>query len=100
MNDQDHVISFKEAIELGKYEPEYLCRYDEWQKIDRHVQFQFITQALTNRRRQLRLQWAGLNNQLDFSKKPYLKDALKKVEQAMKDLNADEERLFVEFAGS
>lgn len=100
MTDSTMGLSFKEAVEMGKYEPTYLSQYKEWAKYDRQIQIQFITQAISNRRRLLRLQWAGLNNQLDFSKKPHLKEALKKVEQALRDLNADEERLFVEYAGS
>jgi len=59
-----------------------------------------LTQALANRRLQLRRQWAGLANQLDFSKKPLLADAQKKVEKALRELNDDEERIFVRYAGA
>jgi len=93
-------LSFKEAIAMGKYEPSFFAEYPEWVTFDRAIQFQYISQGIANRRRLLRIQWAGLNNQLDFSKKPYLKTAVEKVEKAIKDLNEDEERLFVEYAGS
>ena len=93
-------LSFKEVINMGKYEPEYLAQYPEWATFDKQIQFQYITQGIVNRRKQLRTQWAGLNNQLDFSKKPQLKPALQRIEQALKDLNADEERLFIEYAGA
>lgn len=93
-------LTFKESIDLGKYDEEYLNQYQEWRDMDRQIRFQFISQALKNRRLQLRTQWAELANQLDFSKKPYLKEAQKKVEQALRDLNDDEEQLLVEYAGS
>lgn len=93
-------ITFKEAIELGKYEPEYLSQFPEWQTFDRQIQYQYVIRAIQNRRKQLRLQWANLSNQLNFSEKPHLKTASKKVEKAISDLNADEERLIVEYAGS
>jgi hypothetical protein len=92
-------LSFKEAIAMGKYEEEFLNQYDEWKNLDEHIRYQFIIAAIGNRRTQLRQQWAGLANQLDFSKKPHLKEAQKKVEEAMRFLNNEEERLRVEYAG-
>lgn len=94
------LISFKESIELGKYEVEYLSQYKEWQELDRHLQYQYITQALVNRRRQLRLQWALMANQPNYSKKPHLATAQKKVQKALQDLEIDEELLMVEYAGA
>ena len=94
------MITFKESIQLGKYEPEYLNQYKEWQELDRHLQFQYISQAIINKRQQLRLQWARLANQPNFSKKPHLAEAQKKVEQALRDLDENEEKLMVEYAGS
>ena len=93
-------LTLKEAIDLGKYEPEFLSQFPEWEKLDRQIQYQYILKAIDNRRRQLRLQWANLANQLDFSTKPHLKEAQKKVEKALQDFNADEEWLIVEYAGS
>ena len=100
MNESKLFLSFKESIEMGKYEPSYLAQYEEWNSFDKQIQLQYIVQGIKNRRKQLRLQWANLNNQLDFSKKPYLQSALQKIEQAIKDLNDDEERLMVEYAGA
>lgn len=99
MNNNNLPLTFKEAIDMGKYEQEYLKQYDEWQNMDDHIRFQFISKAIENKRRQLRIQWANLANNLDFSKKPHLKEAQKKVEQAIRDLNDDEEMLQVEYAG-
>ncbi len=99
MPTNQRLISFKESIELGKYQTEYLEQYKEWQELDRHLQYQYIVQAIINKRRQSRLQWARLANQPNFSKKPYLTDAQRKVERALQDLEDDEERLMVEYAG-
>ncbi len=100
MTTTPRLISFKESIELGKYEVEYLSQYKEWQELDRHLQYQYITQALVNKRRQLRLQWALMANQPNFSKKPHLAAAQKKVQKALQDLEIDEEQLMVEYAGA
>lgn len=100
MSDKTRIITFKESIELGKYEPEYLSQYQEWQELDRHLQFQYISQAIINRRRQLRLQWAQLANQPNFSKKPHLATAQQKVVTALQKLDVDEEELMVAYAGS
>jgi hypothetical protein len=100
MNDQALPLSFKEAIEMGKYDEAFLNQYSEWRGFDRQIKLQFITKALTNRRLQLRKQWASLANQLDFSAKPHLLEAQKRVEQALRELNQDEERILVEYAGS
>ena len=100
MTTTPRLISFKESIELGKYEVEYLSQYKEWQELDRHLQYQYITQALVNKRRQLRLQWALMANQPNFSKKPHLAVAQKKVQKALQDLEIDEEQLMVEYAGA
>lgn len=94
------IISFKESIDLGKYQVVYLSQYPEWKELDRHLQYQYIIQAITNKRRQLRLEWAKIANQPNFSKKPQLLTAQKKIEQALRDLDTDEEYLMVEYAGS
>ncbi|MBP7876130.1 hypothetical protein KA012_04010 [Candidatus Woesebacteria bacterium] len=99
MNSSTPLLSFAESIELGKYDQEYLSQYQEWRELDRQLKFQFISKAIKKRRLQLRLQWANLANQPNFSKKPHLLDAQKKVEQALSDLEKDEEVLMVEYAG-
>lgn len=99
MSSSPRIISFKESIELGKYDAEYLSQYKEWQELDRHLQYQYIVQAIINKRRQLRLQWARLANQPNFSKKPELVTAQKKVEAALVELDRDEEKLMIEYAG-
>lgn len=92
------LITLQKAVEMGEYEPKFLSGFAEWHSLSRHAQFEFIRQALDNRRRHLVSQWAELNNVLDFSKKPYLKQGLKNLEEQMKVLDADRERLYLEYS--
>ena len=66
-------MTLQGAVELGEYKPEYLATFPEWHTLSRHVQFQFIREGLDNRRKQLTVQWAEINNILDFRLKPHLK---------------------------
>lgn len=91
-------ITLQKAVDLGEYEPEYLATFPEWHTLSKHVQFQFVKQGLDNRRRQLWLQWAEVNNAPDFRLKPYLAETLKKIEEHIKKLDLDWERLFVELS--
>jgi len=92
-------FDLEKAIELGEYDPEILQNYPEWQSLGKHAQYQLIRRGLKNRRTHLRMQYAEVFNQPDFSRKPYLKPALKKIEVALKELTAEEERMQIEFAG-
>ncbi len=91
-------MTLAKAIEMGEYDPDYLATFPEWYTHPRHSQFQLISKALDNRRKHLLVQWAELNNVLDFSKKPHLRDALKNVEQQLRKVRGDKERIFVEFS--
>jgi hypothetical protein len=46
----------------------------------------------------LQVQWAEINNQIDFSQKPHLKLALKNIEKQTTDLTKDEEKYQVEYS--
>lgn len=91
-------LTLKKAIELGEYDPEFLATYPEWHTYSRHVQFQHIRKALDNRNRQLVVQWAEVNNMLDFHKKPYLKVALKNIEKQLALVEKDREKLYLEYS--
>lgn len=91
-------LTLQKAIEFGEYDPEYLSNFPEWHELGRHAQFELIKQALINRRQHLLLQWAEINNMLDFSKKPHLKPALKNIEKQLKQVETDRERLYVEYS--
>ena len=70
-------MTLQKAIELGEYNPDYLSTFPEWLTLSRHIKFQYIRDAIESRRRHLITQYAEINNILDFSKKPHLKEALK-----------------------
>ncbi len=91
-------MTLQKAVDLGEYEPEYLATFPEWHTLSKHVQFQFIKQGLDNRRRQLWLQWAEVNNTPDFHLKPHLAVAIKNIEKQIKKLDGDWERLFLEYS--
>jgi len=92
-------MTLQKAVDMGEYEPEYLATFPEWHTLSKHVQFQFIKQGLDNRRRQLWVQWAEVNNTPDFHLKPYLTITLKNIERLIKKLDDDWEKLFVKYSG-
>ena len=92
-------FTLEKAIELGEYNPEVLSQFGDFKVLSRHSQFQLIGQALKNRKRQLWMQWAEINNQLNFSKKPYLEEGLSKIKGQLDELDEDEERLLLEYSG-
>lgn len=91
-------LTLEKAIELGEYDPEKLSHFAEWQILSRHAQFELIKQALENRKHQLWQHWAELNNQLNFSKKPYLKTALQNIQEQIDQWKQDNERLYIEYS--
>lgn len=91
-------MTLQKAVDLGEYEPEYLATFPEWHTLSKHVQFQFIKQGLDNRRRQLWVQWAEVNNTPNFHLKPHLAIAMKNIEKQIKKLDEDWERLFLEYS--
>src|SRR6185369_13519677 len=91
-------MTLSQAIEMGEYNPEYLSTFPEWHQLSKHTQFQYIRMATDNRRKQLLMQWAEVNNMLDFRLKPELKETLKNIEAQMKKLTKDREQLYVEYS--
>ncbi|OGM28924.1 hypothetical protein A2962_00265 [Candidatus Woesebacteria bacterium RIFCSPLOWO2_01_FULL_39_61] len=91
-------MTLQKAIEMGEYDPEYLATFPEWHELSRHMQFQYIREALDNRNKHLITQWAEINNMLDFRLKPNLAMALKNIEAQLKKLDKDKERLYLEYS--
>lgn len=92
------IISLQSAINFGEYDPNYLKTFPEWHKLSKHMQWELISKAIKNRRRQLWVHWAEVNNQPNFSKKPHLKAALENIQMQVALLQDDEERLQVEYS--
>ncbi|PWU23088.1 hypothetical protein C5B42_04150 [Candidatus Cerribacteria bacterium 'Amazon FNV 2010 28 9'] len=93
----DYRMTLLKAVELGEYDPQVLARFPEWHQLGRHAQFQLVRKGLTNRNFQLQSTWGEINNQLNFSKKPHLHQALRNIEKQIHELREEEDRLFVEF---
>ena len=91
-------MTLQKAVDLGEYDPKYLATFPEWLTLSKHVQFQLIRQALENRRHQLLSQWAETNNMLDFSEKPYLREALKNIKSQLDRVEADREKIYLEYS--
>ena len=85
------VITLQKAVDMGEYEPEYLANFAMWHSLTHMMRWYYIREAIKNRKRFLLMQWAEINNTLDFRIKPELKDALKNIEK-------DEEWLQIAFA--
>lgn len=92
------VMSLQKAVDMGEYDPGFLAKFSEWKLLSRHVKLQFIRQGLDNRRKNLLMQWAELNNVLDFSTKPQIKVALRNVEKQLKELEDDREKIYLEYS--
>ncbi|NMB57486.1 hypothetical protein GYA19_06165 [Candidatus Beckwithbacteria bacterium] len=86
-------INLKKYIEMGEYEPQVLSQFEEFNKLSPHLQWELVRQAIKNRWVILQLRWADTANQLDYSKKPHLKETQKGIQRQMKQLQLDEERL-------
>jgi len=91
-------LTLEKAVELGEYDPDFLANFPEWHKLNRHIQFQYIRQALENRRKQLLTQYAELNNVLDLRNKPDVWKAIGNIEKQLRHLLEEKERLFIEYS--
>lgn len=91
-------MTLYETIDYGEYDPKYLATFDEWQTLSPHVQWQLIRKALDIRHTQLITQYAELCNALNFSKKPAVQEAARNVDQKLKTLALDKERLYIEYS--
>ena len=91
-------MTLQKAIDMGEYDPDFLATFPEWFSLSRHIQWEMIRQGLKNRTRHLRLHWAELANQPDFSQKPHLVAAMKNIQRQLGELQHDEEKLQVEYS--
>lgn len=91
-------INLEKAVEMGEYDPGYLSGFVEWHNLTKNMQWQYIRRGIQNRRRLLRLNYAEIFNQLDFSKKPELANALGNIQKQIEELQKEEERLQVEYS--
>ena len=91
-------MTLQKAVDMGEYDPKYLSTFPEWYTLSRHIQFQFITKANDNRRKQLLMQYAEMNNVLDFRLKPEMQKAINNVLDQVKKVDKDREALLIEYS--
>lgn len=91
-------LTLEQAVKFGEYDPGYLASFPQWHELLKNIQFQYIKDVLDNRIKILRIRWAEVVNVLDFSKKPYLQDALRNIEKQIKKVEEDRERLYLEYS--
>lgn len=91
-------FTLEKAISLGEYNTKVLDKFSEFKDLSRHAQFQLIDEALHNKEKHLWKQWADINNQLNFSKKPYLAEGLSNIQKQIDRLHDDQERLLLEYS--
>ncbi len=91
-------LTLEKAVELGEYDPHFLANFPEWHTLSRHVQFEYIKKGLTNRHKQLLMQYAELNNVLDLRQKPEIHKAIKNMEKQLSDILKEKERLYSEYS--
>lgn len=90
-------MTLQKAVDFGEYNPKYLSTFPEWQTLSKHIQFHFIKTAIDNRRKQLVLQYAEINNVLDFRLKTELKEVLNNINKQLKVLDNDFEKFSMEY---
>lgn len=91
-------MTLQQAIDLGEYDLKVLATFPEFLNLSKHSQFQMVRQALENRRHQLLTQWAETNNMIDFSKKPEMAEALKNIEEQLREVEKDREEIYLLFS--
>jgi hypothetical protein len=91
-------FTLEKAVLLGEYNVKVLNQFPEFKILSRHAQFQLIDEALHNKEKHLWKQWADINNQLNFSKKPYLAEGLLNVQKQIDALHDDMEKLLIEYS--
>lgn len=92
-------MTFEEAIQMGEYKPDYLARFPEWGKMSHHVQWEYISKALANRKTQLMHKWSETINFMDQSEIPDLKKKIAdSIFEQIRKLAEEKERLYYEYS--
>lgn len=90
-------MTLEKAVEMGEYDPNFLSTFPEWAGFSEYIRWNYIRQAIHNRRRFLMQNWAETNNVLDLRLKPEMKQVLDRINDQIVALNQAEEKLRVEY---
>ncbi len=84
---------------MGEYQPEKLAQYPEWQTFSHHVQWEYISKAMTNRKTQLMRKWSETINFMDQSDIVGLKKQIAdSIFEQIRQLGEEKERLYLEYS--
>lgn len=92
-------MTFEEAIKMGEYQPEKLTQYPEWQTLSHHVQWEYISKGMANRKTQLMRKWSETINFMDQSEIVGLKKQIAdSIFEQIRKLGEEKERLYLEYS--
>lgn len=92
-------MTFEEAIKMGEYQPERLAQYSEWQLLSHHVQWEYVSKAMANRKTQLMRKWSETINFMDQSDIVGLKKQIAdSIFEQIRKLGEEKERLYLEYS--
>ncbi len=90
--------TLKDAVRMGEFEPEFLTQFEDWNELTRNMQFQYIREAIENRRKILLQQYVALYNTLNFSQNPELQKACDNNVAQLEAMMKRKEELYVEYS--
>lgn len=92
-------MAFEDAIKMGEYLPERLAQYPEWQTFSHHVQWEYISKGIANRKTQLMHKWSEAINFMDQSEIPELKKQIAdSIFEQIRKLGEEKERIYLEYS--
>lgn len=92
-------MTFEVAIQMGEYQPEKLAQYPEWQTLSHHVQWEYISKSMANRKTQLMRKWSETINFMDQSDIVGLKKQIAdSIFEQIRKLGEEKERLYLEYS--
>ena len=94
-------MTFDEAIAMGEYKPEFLAQYPEWKIFSKHVQLEYISKAIANRKSQLMRKWSEMINFMDQSEIPDMKKKMAdSIFEKIRKLGEEKEKIYFEYLGN
>ena len=93
-------MTFEDAISMGEYKPEFLSHYPEWKTFSKHVQLEYISKAIANRKTQLMRKWSEMINFMDQSEIPDMKKKMAdNIFEQIRKLAEEKEKIYFEYLG-
>ncbi|MCX7928740.1 MAG: hypothetical protein N2558_03590 [Patescibacteria group bacterium] len=90
-------ITLRQAIEYGEYDVTYLSTFPEWHELPKHMQFEYLNEAMDNRRKQLLQHWAYINRTSNWSVRDDLKEISAGIEKQLDELERDRQKIMAEY---